>query len=552
MLYSRPMLSGLLLLAALAAPPPDTTHLVLVATTDVHGRAYGWDYVTDRPFGGGLARVATVVDSLRARYPGRVLMFDSGDLIQGDPFAAVAAADTTPGGNAVIRAMNLVGYDAATLGNHEFNWGLETLFRALGAASYPVVSGNIIALPGDTLLYRPYVVLQRAGVRVGVSGFTTPGVMVWDRENVRGRVRVDPIESRAGDVLRNVRRDADFSIVLIHSGMEGEASYDTSGIGPEDVAARLAQLPDKPDLVVVGHSHREMRDSVLNGVHFIQPRNWAQGVAVMHVSLVRGESGWRPVSWKGESVPLADVRPDPRITTALAGAHDSTRAWATRPLATAPVAMPAVGSRAGPTPIIGFIHAVQKRRTGAELSIASAFNLAGGFPAGDVRRADVASIYPYENSLRAIRISGAALRALLERSAEYYQVDASGTVSVNPDMPGYNFDMVSGATYQIDLSRPPGHRIVGLAVGRRAVEPSDSLAVAINSYRQGGGGGYDMLRDAPVIYDKAENIADLLADELERMGTVIAADYTEDNWRIVPESAARQVRALVRRATGTP
>jgi 2',3'-cyclic-nucleotide 2'-phosphodiesterase/3'-nucleotidase len=546
------MLSGLLLLAAFAAAPPDTTHLVLVATTDVHGRAYGWDYVTDRPFGGGLARVATVVDSLRARYPGRVLMFDAGDLIQGDPFAAVAAADTTPGGNAVIRAMNLVGYDAATIGNHEFNWGLETLHRALGAARYPVVSGNIVALPGDTLLYRPYVVLERAGVRVGVSGFTTPGVMVWDRENVRGRVRVDPIEPRAGDVLRAVRRSADLSIVLIHSGMEGETSYDTTGIGPEDVAARLARLPDKPDLVVVGHSHREMRDSVLNGVHFIQPRNWAQGVAVMHVTLVRGDSGWRLVSWEGESVPLADVRPDPRITTALAGAHDSTRAWATRPLAVAPVAMPAVGGRAGPTPMVGFIHAAQKRRTGATLSVASTFNLAGGFPAGQVRRADVASIYPYENSLRAIRISGAALRALLERSAEYYQVDESGGISINPDMPGYNFDMISGATYEMDLSRPAGRRIRRLAVGGRAVKATDSFTLAINSYRQGGGGGYDMLRDAPVIYDKGENIADLLADELERLGAVVAADFAEDNWRIIPESAARQVRALAPRATDAP
>lgn len=536
------MLSGLLLLATLAAPPPDTTHLVLVATTDVHGRAYGWDYVSDRPFDGGLARVATIVDSLRAAWPGRVLLFDAGDLIQGDPFAAVAAADTTPGGNAVIRAMNLVGYDAATIGNHEFNWGLETMFRALGGARYPVVSGNVLGLPGDSLIYPSYVVLERAGIRIGVSGFTTPGVMVWDRENVRGRVRVAPIESRAGDVLRDVRRDADLSIVLIHSGMEGDASYDTTGVGPEDVAARFARLPHKPDLVVVGHSHREMRDSVLNGVHFIQPRNWARSVAVMHLTLVRGDSGWRPVHWKGESVPLSAVRPDPRITTALAGAHDSTRAWATRPLATAPVAMPATLSRAGPTPIIGFIHEVQKRRTGAQLSVASAFNLAGGFPAGAVRRADVASIYPYENSLRAIRISGAALRALLEKSAEYYEVDDAGIVSVNPDMPGYNFDMVSGASYEMDLSRPVGRRIRRLAVGGRAVRTTDSFTLAINSYRQGGGGGYGMLRDAPVIYDKGENIADLLAEELERMGTVVASDYAENNWHIIPESAARQVR----------
>lgn len=546
------MVPGLLLLAALAAPPPDTTHLVLVATTDVHGRAYGWDYVADRVFDGGLARVATVVDSLRSRYPGQVMVFDSGDLIQGDPFAAVAASDTTPGGNAVIRAMNLVGYDAATPGNHEFNWGLATMFRALAGAAYQIVSANIISLPGDTLVYPSYVMLQRAGVRVGVTGFTTPGVMVWDRENVRGQVRVEPIEPRAREVLAGLANAADLSVVLIHSGMEGSSSYDTTGVGPEEVAARLAQLPHKPDLVIVGHSHREMRDSVINGVHFIQPRNWARSVAVMHVTLVRADSGWRPVSWRGESVPLAGVRPDPRVTTALQGAHDSTRAWATRPLAVAPVPMPAALGRAGPTPIIGFIHAAQKRVTGAQLSVASDFNLSGGFPAGDVRRADVASIYPYENTLRAIRISGSALRALLERSAGYYVVDRSGAVTTNPDMPGYNFDMVSGATYEMDLSRPVGRRIRRLAVNGRPVRDSDTFTLAVNSYRQGGGGGYDMLRDAPVIYDKGENIADLLADELERLGTVNAGDYADDNWRIIPESAAQQVRAMAPRPAGAP
>jgi 2',3'-cyclic-nucleotide 2'-phosphodiesterase/3'-nucleotidase len=161
------MLASLLLAAALAAPrpaPADTARLVIVATTDVHGRAFAWDYTADRTFPGGLTRVATVADSLRRAYPGQVLLLDSGDLIQGDPFAAyfarVAPQDTNP----IVRAMNLVGYDAATLGNHEFNWGLTTLARALHGAAFPYVSANIRGLPGDTLMYRPYVVLERAGV----------------------------------------------------------------------------------------------------------------------------------------------------------------------------------------------------------------------------------------------------------------------------------------------------------------------------------------------------------------------------------------------------
>lgn len=535
------MLPHLLLAAALLAPA-DTTHLVLVATTDVHGRAYGWDYVADRPFAGGLARVATVVDSLRARYPGRVIMVDAGDLIQGDPFAGyfarVAPRDTNP----VIAAMNLVGYDAATLGNHEFNWGLGALDSALARAAFPYVSANITDA-GNRLRYPAQVVLDRAGVRVGITGFTTPGVMVWDRENVRGRVRVHPVEPRAGPALERLRRDADITIALIHAGMDGESSYDTAGIGPENVAARLAALRHRPDVVVVGHSHRAMADSVINGVHFIQAENWAQGVAVLHLTLVRRGARWTLAAARGELVPLDDVRPDPRVTTALRSAHDSARAWVTAPLAVADAAMPAALARTGPTPIINFIHAVQRRVTGAQLSAASAFNLGGGIPAGAVRLADVASIYPYENTLRAVRIAGADLRAFLERSAEYYQVE-QGQVRIDPEMPGYNFDMIGGAEYVLDLSRPVGSRVTSLRVDGRDVAPTDSFTLAVNSYRQGGGGGYTMLADAPVVYDKGENIRDLLADALAAVDTIRAADYDARNWRIVPDTLAAQLPAL--------
>ncbi len=546
-LYFSPMLASLLLAAALAAPrpaPADTARLVIVATTDVHGRAFAWDYTADRTFPGGLTRVATVADSLRRAYPGQVLLLDSGDLIQGDPFAAyfarVAPQDTNP----IVRAMNLVGYDAATLGNHEFNWGLTTLARALHGAAFPYVSANIRGLPGDTLMYRPYVVLERAGVKVGITGFTTPGVMVWDRANVEHRVRLERIPAAARRVLPALDRKSDLEIVLIHSGMDGESSYDTTGVGVENVAALLAAQPTRPDLVVVGHSHREMRDSVINGVHFIQPKNWAQSVVVMHVELVRSRGHWSPVRWHADLIPLADVPPSPRVVAALQGAHDSVRAWVRQPLATASAAMPSAMARARPTPIIEFIQSVQKEVTGAQLSAAAAFNLEGGFPAGAVRLSDVASVYPYENTLRAVRISGAQLKAYLERSAEYYQVDSTGHVTLNPTMPGYNFDMVSGASYVLDLSKPVGSRIRELSVGGKPVTPSDSFAMAVNSYRQEGGGGYTMLKGAPVIYDKGENIRDLLVEKLRALGSVDPARYVVSNWRIEPPAMAREVAAV--------
>ena len=551
-LYSR-MLASLLLPAlaavsstvAQAAPVrSDTAHIVVVATTDVHGRATGWDYLTNRPFAGGLARAATVVDSLRARYPGEVVAVDAGDLIQGDPFAAYFAQVAPLDPNPVMEAMNLLGYDAATLGNHEFNWGLPTLRRILAAAAFPYVSANIFGLPADTLVHRPYVVLRRGGVRIGITGFTTPGVMVWDRDNVRGRVRVGRIGAGADGVLRELRARSDLAVVLVHSGMDGPASYDTTGAGPEDVAGSFARGAVRPDLVVVGHSHREMRDSVIDGVHFVQPKNWAQSLSVMHIDLVREAGRWRPVRWRGELVPLGAVAPSPRVTTGLASAHQAVLDWTAQPLAEAAAPMPAALARAEPSAIMNYLHSVQLRHTGAQLSAAAAFSTAGGFPAGQVRLSDVAGIYPYENTLRAIRLSGAQLKAFLEHSARYYRSDPSGRVEIDPEVPGYNFDMVAGARYDIDLRRPVGDRIRGLSVGGRPVAPTDSFTMAVNNYRQGGGGGYAMLQGAPVVYDRGENIRDLIVADLRARRRIDPREFADANWRIVPLAAAAQVRAL--------
>ncbi len=156
--------------------------------------------------------------------------------------------------------------------------------------------------------------------------------------------------------------------------------------------------------------------------------------------------------------------------------------------------MRAGAARAQPTPIINFVNDVQRRRTKADLSATSAFDLRSGFDADTIRIGHVLTVYPYENTLRAIRITGEQLKAYLEWSARYFAVDAAGRVSLNDSIPGYNYDIVSGARYDIDLRRPVGDRIQGLSVRGRPVEPSDSFTMAINSYRQSGAGGYDMVR----------------------------------------------------------
>jgi 2',3'-cyclic-nucleotide 2'-phosphodiesterase/3'-nucleotidase/5'-nucleotidase len=536
----------LLTALALAAPAQDTAHVVLVATTDIHGHATDWDYTRRQPFAGGLARVATVVDSLKALYPGEVVVMDAGDLLQGDAFATYFARVKPHDPHPLIEAMNLTGYDVATLGNHEFDWGLGPMRRAITGAAFPYVSGNLYTLAGDTLLYPPYVVLQREGVRIGVAGFTTPGAMMWDREQLRGKVRIDRIPAAASRVLEAMRRETDVAVVLVHSGMDGPASYDTAGIGGEHAAASLATLLVRPDVVVVGHSHREMRDSVIGGVHFVQPRPFGGGVSITHLDLIRQDDRWRLTRVRSELVSTARVPPSTRVTQRLARAHAAVQAWVDTPLGTASGPMRAYAARVEPTPILAFVNAVQRKRSGADLSAASAFDLEAGFDSGPINLGQVVALYPYDNTLRVVRLTGAQLKAYLEHSARYFRADPVDRISINDSVPGYNYDVIAGARYEIDLRRPVGDRIRNLAVGGRRVRPADSFTFAVNSYRQTGAGGYTMLRGAPVVYDKGENIRDLLIEEIRSRGGVDPADYAGRDWRIVPEGTAAALRALFR------
>ncbi len=511
--------------------------MVVVATTDVHGRAMHWDYVADREAPWGLTRAATAIDSLRRAFPGRVLVVDAGDLIQGEPFAAFHALqplDPHP----VIDAMNVIGYDAITPGNHEFNFGLDLLSRVYGAAAFPIVSGNVFRLPRDTYAWQPWTMIRRGPVSVGVTGFTTPGSMIWDRRNLAGRMVVRPIEPAAERILPAMRdAGAELRVVVIHSGMDGPSSYDTTGVGPENVAARLAHLSVRPHLVVVGHSHRQIRDSVINGVHFIQPLPWARGLAVAHVWLVREANGFRVIRIMGQQVPLADVPPSTVLTRRLERAHQAVRNLVNAPIAPVEGDFSARYGRVRDTPVIRFVNEVQRRASGAQLSATAAFNTDVELGPGAVRLRHLYGLYPYENTLTAVRIDGESLRRFLEHSARYFRTYEPGRPLINDSVPGYNFDIVSGVEYDIDLRNPVGERITRLMYRGREVLPSDTFTLALNNYRQGGGGGYDMVARLPVVYDSAASLRDLLAGALRDTGTLRVDPDFREQWRIVPDEA---------------
>src|SRR6266702_3335038 len=486
-------LLALLLGLQASSQTPDTTHLLIVATTDVHGRALGWDYVRDAEAPGGLSRAATILETLRAQYPGRLVLVDAGDLLQGNPFATFFARQDQRQPQPLVDALNALQYDAATPGNHDFDFGLALLRRAGVEATYHYVAANVEQTSGGPF-FPATVVLQRAGVRVGVTGFTTPGVMVWDRAQLAGQARV--------------RRVAE--------------------------AAPPASITPKPDVVIVGHSHREIRDTVINGVHFVQPKNWAQSLSVVHVFVVQG----KVVSVRVDLIPLAATPELPRLTRRLDAAHQAARLWAATPIGTAGPGFDGRYARVQDGALLDFINEVQRRKTGAQLSAAAAFEVQVGFPDGEVHLRDVAGVYPYENTLRAVRISGQQLREFLEHSARYFQTYQPGVRRIiNDSVQGYNFDVVSGVAYNIDLSRPAGQRIRGLAYEGKIVQPTDSFTLALNSYRAAGGGGYAMLAGARVTYDRGEDVRDLLVQEIRRVHALDARAYYHPSWAIIPPEA---------------
>lgn len=517
----------------------------------MHGWLRGWDYYANRAdTTRGLARAATVVDSLREAHPDRVILVDAGDDLQGTPITNVALRDSTLP-NPIVTAMNVMRYDAAVIGNHEFNFGLPHLNRAISQATFPFIAANVYA-PSGRHAYVPWTMIRRHGVRVAIVGGTTPGSMIWDRDKLTGRIEVrDIVPSVRQSVAEARGAGADLVVVVLHSGLAGTASYDTTttGLPSENVTARVAREIAGIDIVVFGHSHQELADSLIGGALVQQPRNAAASVSLARVHLARRGSDWQVVEKSGELLRTAGRAEQAGMVAAIRDAHERSVEYVTSEIGTTPVAWSADSARVRDTPIIDFVLEVQRRVSGADLASAAAFSLNADFGPGSITMADIAELYPYDNNvLRVVRITGRQLRDYLEYSARYYRDGGRGDSLVDRRVPGFNFDIVAGVDYAIDLTKPIGSRIVTLVRNGRAVADADTFTMALNDYRQSGGGGFAMLRDAPVVYDRQEVIRDLLIEEVRRAGVLRPADYFRQNWRIVPDSlvgaAYRSMRQL--------
>ncbi|MBF4767863.1 5'-nucleotidase C-terminal domain-containing protein [Nocardioides agariphilus] len=559
-----------------------TIKLSVLGTTDLHGNVFNWDYYKDTEFDDsahndiGVAKVKTVIDRERAARDHPVLVLDAGDTIQGTPLAYYYAKVQPIGGNVIhpmARAMNLIGYDAAALGNHEFNYGIPLLRTFESQLNFPLLGANAVDPVTKRPVFAPYIIkrikVDRApDLVVGILGLTNPGIAIWDHANVEGKMEFPGLVEQAKKFVPELKaKGCDVVIVSAHSGPNTSSSYGDALPYPENAATLVAQEVAGVDAILVGHAHLDVPTRVVDSlvtegkqVVLCEPLFWGKKVAVFDMELERHGRRWSLVGpITSTTLPTNTAEPDPDVSAAVQEQHDTVIDYVNSVVGTSTVAMSADRAVVEDTPIIDFVNYVQALTvraalTGADaalpmLSIAAPFNRGASFPQGDVTIRDVAGLYIFDNTLLGSRVTGAQVKDYLEFSANYFKaVDNAGPVAIDDVIravtpsaptgtPDYNYDIVAGLedrlTYDIDLAQPVGSRITNLQYAGAALDPAQEFVMAVNNYRQGGGGNFPHIKDAPVVYNAQVEIRQLLIDWVVANGEIDPAQFASMDWRLV-------------------
>jgi 2',3'-cyclic-nucleotide 2'-phosphodiesterase / 3'-nucleotidase len=559
--------------------------LTVLGSTDLHGNVFNWDYFKNKEYDDtahndiGVAKVATLVKVARKKFRkrGPVLLLDAGDTIQGTPLAyyyARIAPITTGGIHPMAAAMNAMRYDAAALGNHEFNYGLDTLRAYESQLTFPLLGANAVDPATKRPVFPPYVVKKyRVGpgrvLKVGILGLVTPGVAIWDKANVQGKVEFPGLVEQAAKYVPELKKKGcDLVIVSAHSGADTSSSYGDALPYPENAASLVAEQVPGIDAILVGHAHKEIPERFVTNtqtgkpVLLVEPYYWGMRLAVMNLTVEwhQRKKGWKLVRSHSQLLNSNTAKENGKVSKAVRAQHDKVVAYVNAPIGTSTTALSAARAVVEDVPIIDFVQYVQAQAvkaglTGADaalpvLSIAAPFSRTASFPAGQVSVRDVAGLYIYDNTLLAVRVTGAQVKAYLEYSARYFQqVSGTGpftlaqvtnakTAAAPNGTPDYNFDAIRGLdahlTYDIDIAAPVDSRIKNLQYAGAPVTDGQQFALAVNNYRQSGGGGFPGVSTAPVVYNQQVEIRQLLIDWVTANKTIDPqpATYGSEDWRL--------------------
>jgi len=577
-------------------------NVAILETTDIHANVLSYDYYKLKPDDSlGYERTATLIRRARAEFP-NTFLFDSGDTIQGSVLADYQALAKPAGCDqelAVYRAMDALGYDGGTIGNHEFNYGLGFLSQVTGTPMnvdgghtnrcagphFPLVLSNVDSARDGQPIFKPWAVVTKTieaytqdgskvsvPLKVGIIGFTPPPIMQWDKQNLAGKVTVSGVVEAAQKYLPQLEaQHPDLIVAILHGGL------DTAPYTPqmENGGWYLAGVKGI-DVLLLGHAHTEfpgpryagMKDvdarlGFVRNVPAVMGGFFGKDLGVIQLVLNRQNGRWvvdldnthsevRPICpQKDQCMPA-----DPEIAPLVQQAHAAAIAYVNTPIGYSMLRMSSYFSDEGNMTALAAINAAQADYVRSELprlhpelrdvpvlSAAAAFRSGFGGPddytdvaPGPLTLRSAADLYFYPNTLAAVKIDGAGLKAWLEKSAERFQrIDPSKTDAqelINDHVPGFNFDQIQGGIhYVIDVSKPVGQRITSLTYHGKRVTPTQPFIVVTNNYRASGGGNFPGLDGKNIVLSAPDGTREILAKWLQRHRPIRAKDLEPTSWK---------------------
>jgi len=574
--------------------------LRIIGTTDIHSFLTDFDYYKDAPTEKfGFTRAASLIRQARAEVKNSVLV-DNGDLIQGNPIADYQAAVGYKEGkpNPAVDCLNAMHYEVGTLGNHEFNYGLDYLADAIKQAKFPIVNANVVKVGTEEPYYTPYVIQEKTVVdnkgkshklKIGYIGFVPPQIMVWDKANLTGKVETrDIVKSAQKYVPEMKKKGADIIVALAHTGPSDEPYHE----GAENSAFYLADVPHI-DAVIFGHSHRlfpnkefakspnaDIAKGTVKGVPESMAGYWANNISVVDLVLSEHNGKWIVTDGKAVLRPIYDAENkkalaenDPEMTALLKETHEATRKFVSQPIGKATDNMYSYLALVQDDPTIQIVNQAQKAyvekvapsvpaMAGLPILSAGAPFKAGGrkndptgyteVNKGELTFRNAADLYLYPNTLVVVKVSGEQLKEWLECSAGMFkQIDpASDKPQSLLDWEGfrtYNFDVIDGVNYEYDLTQPPrydgecklinpdAHRVVNLTYQGKSVDPKAEFLIATNNYRAYGN-KFPGTGDKHIVYASPDENRQVLADYIKATSEKDGAvnPSADKNWRFVP------------------
>ncbi len=547
-----------------------TRHLKIIETTDVHGSFLPYDFITLQPRAGSLARVSTFADSLRSRLGAeQVVLVDNGDFLQGQPIAYYYNYIDTVSPHVASQMLNYMGYDVATIGNHDVETGHAVYDRWVAQNHFPVLGANVIDTATGQPYLPPYAVLERGGMRIAMLGLITPAIPGWLPENLWSGLRFDDMveSARRWVPIIKQKEHPDLIVGMFHSGRD---SVKTTGHVIENASLMVAKHVPGFDIVLMGHDHSPYVETITNdegkSVLVINPANNAMKVADVDVAYSVGADGRVTIEGiEGRLTSVEELEPDTAFTAEFGSQAVAVKDFVTRVIGHIDTPLSTRDAYFGSSAFVDFIHSMQLALSGADVSMVAPLSFDATIPAGDIKVSDMFNLYKYENMLYTMRLTGQEIKDYLEMSYDIWtcQVDPSDTGDAHllrlredanaSDMthtgfqyPSYNFDSAAGIIYTVDITKPRGEKIniLSMADGRQAFDPAKEYKVAINSYRGNGGG--NLLTEGAGI--AVEDLPGRIITSTDRDLRYYLIDYIRSatdlqpqplrQWRFVPEEIA--------------